>query len=275
MQGGETILPRDDEPGGLRVSRLAAVARDVDVLIALARADLLDRYGRGAVRFAKWLLDPFALAGVYLVLIAVLLDRGGPSPGLSVACAVVPFQLLMSTVINALQAPLNRRSIVLNMGFRRVLLPASAAITETFAFVASLLLLALMMAVYGIAPTAAALWLVPTLAATIVFALACAYPAYLFGLWFRDLRTLAISFVRIMYFLAPGLVALSEIEGGAQDWVKLNPVTGLFEAYRDALLYGQAPAAWELLYPLGFAAALLAIFVPLYDREQRHVAKLV
>jgi ABC-type polysaccharide/polyol phosphate export permease len=57
--------------------------------------------------------------------------------------------------------------------------------------------------------------------------------------------------------------------------VKLNPVTGLFEAYRDALLYGQAPAAWELLYPLGFAAALLATFALLYEREQRHVAKLV
>jgi lipopolysaccharide transport system permease protein len=257
------------------VNRLATVARDVDVLIALARADLLDRYGRGAVRFAKWLLDPFALAGVYLVLIAVLLDRGGPSPGLSVACAVVPFQLLMSTVINALGAPASRRAIVLNMGFPRMLLPASSAVTETIAFAASLLLLALMMAVYGVAPTAAALWLLPALAATIAFALACAYPAYLVGLWFRDLRPLAISFVRVTYFLAPGLVALSEIEGSAQDWVKLNPASGLFEAYRDALLYGQAPAAWELLYPLGFAAALLAVFGSLYRREQRHIAKLV
>jgi lipopolysaccharide transport system permease protein len=256
--------------------RLAAtVARDLDVLTAIARADLLDRYGRGGVRFAKWLLDPFALAGVYLVLIAVVLDRGGPSPGLSVACAVVPFQLLMSTVINALQAPLTRRSIVLNMGFRRILLPASSTLTETIAFAASLLLLALMMAVYGIAPTAAALWLVPTLAATVLFALACAYPAYLFGLWFRDLRPLAVSFVRTSYFLAPGLVALSEIEGDAQDLVKLNPVTGLFEAFRDALLYGQAPAAWELLYPIGFAAGLLAVFVPLYRREQRDLAKLI
>ena len=257
------------------MSRLATVARDVDVLVALARADLLDRYGRGSIRFAKWLLDPFALAGVYLVLIAVLLDRGGPSPGLSVACAVVPFQLLMSTVINALQAPVNRRSIVLNMGFRRILLPASAAVTESLAFGASLLLLVLMMAVYGIAPTAAALWVVPAIAATVLFALACAYPAYLCGLWFRDLRPLVISVVRISYFLAPGLVALSEIEGGAQDWVKLNPVTGLFEAFRDALLYGQAPAAWELLYPLGFAAVLLAIFGPIFAREQRHVAKLI
>jgi lipopolysaccharide transport system permease protein len=252
---------------------VATAARDGDVLIALARADLLDRYGRGGLRLAKWLLDPFALTGVYLVLIAVLLDRGGEAPGLNVACAVVPFQLLMTTIVNAMGASVTRRSIILNMNFRRVLIPASAAMTETIAFAGSVALLALMMVVYGIAPTAAILWLLPTIALTVLFAVACAYPAFIFGVWFRDLRPFAISFVRAIYFLAPGVIALSEIQGSAQDWVKLNPVTGLFEAYRDALLYGHSPAAWELLYPLGFAAALLAIFVPLFRREQRHLAK--
>jgi homopolymeric O-antigen transport system permease protein len=209
------------------------------------------------------------------VLIAVVLDRGGRAPGLSVACAVVPFQLLMTTVVNSLGAPVTRRSIVLNMSFPRALVPVSVAFTETAAFGASVVLLALMMAVYGIAPTPAVLWLVPAFAVTVLFAIACSYPAFIFGLWFRDLRPLAVSFVRTIYFLAPGLVALSEIHGRAQDLVKINPATGLFEAYRDALLYGQAPAAWELLYPLGFAAALIAAVLPLYCGEQRHLAKLI
>jgi ABC-type polysaccharide/polyol phosphate export permease len=249
------------------------VARDIDVLIALTRADLLDRYGRGGLRMAKWLLDPFALTGVYLVLIAVVLDRGGRAAGLSVACAVVPFQLLMTTIVNAMGGSITRRSIILNMDFRRMVLPASSAMTETVAFAGSIALLALMMGVYEIGPTPSVLWLLPTVAVSVLFAVACAYPAFIFGVWFRDLRPFAISFVRAIYFLAPGVIALSEIQGSAQDWVKLNPVTGLFEAYRDALLYGQAPAAWELLYPLGFAAGLLAIFGPLFRREQRHLAK--
>ena len=57
--------------------------------------------------------------------------------------------------------------------------------------------------------------------------------------------------------------------------MELNPLTGLFESYRAALLYGHAPAAWELLYPLGIAAVLLAVFLPIYRSEQRHLAKLV
>jgi ABC-type polysaccharide/polyol phosphate export permease len=166
-----------------------------------------------------------------------------------------------------------RRSLILDLDFRRVLLPAAVTITETLGFAASLSLLALMMAVYGVPPTAAALWLVPTVAVTLVFTLASSYPAMLFGVWFGRLIPFALSALRILYFLAPGVVALSQIHGTANELIRINPLTGIFEAYRDALLYGQAPDAWELLYPLAFALALLAIFLPIFRSEQRHLAK--
>jgi ABC-type polysaccharide/polyol phosphate export permease len=78
-----------------------------------------------------------------------------------------------------------------------------------------------------------------------------------------------------LYFVAPGLIALSEITGRAHDLIRINPLTGLFEAFRDILLYGQRPAAWELLIPLGFAVVLLVAFVPVYRRDQVHFAKVV
>ena len=56
------------------------------------------RYGRGRVRFLKWVLDPIAALGVYLLLVALVLDRGGDAIGLSLACAIVPFQLMITSV---------------------------------------------------------------------------------------------------------------------------------------------------------------------------------
>ena len=223
----------------------------------------------------KWLVDPFALVGVYLVLVTFVLERTGPAPGLSLACAVVPFQLVMMTVVNALQAVALRQSIILNMDFRRALIPISSALTETVAFAASLLLIALMMAVYGVGPTAALAWLPAVLAVNVFFAVACAYVASLFGLWFTDLRPFAISFVRTLFFVAPGLVTLSSIGGRAHDLVRLNPLTGLFESFRSVLLEGERPAAWELLAPAAAGALLLALLLPLYLREQRQFAKVV
>jgi ABC-type polysaccharide/polyol phosphate export permease len=247
----------------------------VDVLVALMQSDLRSRYGRGPWRMVKWLLDPFALTGVYLILVTVVLDRGGRAAGLSLACAVVPFHLVMTTIINALGALQLRSSIILNMAFDRVLIPVSSALTETVAFAASLNLIVLMMVIYGVAPTLAVVWLPVVVAVNIVLAVGFAYAASLAGLWFSDLRPFAVSFVRAMFFLAPGVVPLSEVGGRTSDLLRLNPLTGIFEAYRSVLVYGHRPSAWQLLYPLAAAALLFAVFLPLYVSEQRQFAKVV
>ena len=84
-----------------------------------------------------------------------------------------------------------------------------------------------------------------------------------------------MSFVRTLFFLAPGLVPLSQIHGRAHDLLRFNPFTGLFESYRDVFLFGRTPAPWQLLYPSACAALLLLAFVPLYRSEQSQFAKIV
>ncbi|MFY9578048.1 MAG: hypothetical protein WAQ33_01875 [Gaiellaceae bacterium] len=254
----------------------ASPGRAVDVLVVLTESDLRARYGRGPWQLVKWLVDPFALVGVYLLLVTFILRRPGDAPGLSLACAVVPFQLVMMTVINAMGAVQLRGSIIRNMAFDRVLIPVSSALTEAIAFAASFVLFAVLMGAYGIKPTGALLWLPVVVLLTIAFAIACAFIAsLLIGLWFRDLRPFAMSFVRALFFLAPGLVPISEIGGRAQTFVKLDPFTGLFEAYRSVVLGGHRPAFWQLGIPLAWATLLLVVALPIYVREQEQFAKVV
>lgn len=262
----------------MRIGTEAARARfrhGLDLLIVLAGSDLRMRYGRGSYRILRWLLDPFAALGVYLLLVALLLRRGTDATGLSLACAIVPFQLLVTSIVNALQSVATRGSILVNMSFPRFLIPLSSVATESVAFTASLVLLPLMMIVYAVGVTPAILWLPVALALTLVLAIALAYPSTLFGIWYPEMLPFAVSLVRAFFFLAPGLVALDQVTGTARDLLPYNPLTGLFECFRDALLYGRAPAAWELLSPLAAAALILAVAVPVYRREQRHLAKLL
>jgi lipopolysaccharide transport system permease protein len=257
------------------VATQTGIVRSWEVLLTLALADLKARYGRGHWQLIKWLIDPYAVAGVYLIFVALIIDREGEAPGLSVACAVVPFQLFLTTTMRSLLTVRNRGPVILNVGFRRDLIPAATTLTETIGFLSSLTLLVLMMIVYGAAPTIALLWMPVVLALTVIFALACAYPFALFGLWFFELIGFAQSATRIFFFLAPGMVALDQIHGDGADLIRLNPLTGIFESYRDVLLSGQSPAAWEILYPLAFSVVLLAIFVPIFRREERHLGKVV
>jgi lipopolysaccharide transport system permease protein len=245
------------------------------VLVALTRADLRVRYGRGVWQVVKWVLDPFALVGVYLLLRVVIFDRGGEAVGLTLACSVVPFQVVLLSCASSLSAVGVREPIVLNMRFDRMLIPLGTVMTEALAFAASFLLFPLMMLVYGVEPTSALLWLPVVIAVTLTLAAGLSYPAALVGLWFPSFKVFAAQALRIAYFASPGLVALSEISDGVRRWIHFNPLTGLFESFRHVFLYGTPPEAWHLLYPALVGLGLAAIFVPVYRHEQRHFAKLV
>jgi lipopolysaccharide transport system permease protein len=233
------------------------------------------RYGRGAIRVVKWLVDPLAAMGVYLALIAFAVSKRGPSPGLSLACAVIPFQLIVGTAVNAMSAIHIRRNVLLNMGFDRTLIPVSSVLTETVVFLAGFSLLAGMMVVYRHTPTIAIAWFPVVLAVNIVFAVGLAYPATIFGVWYSDLRLFGVSVVRTLFFLSSGLVPLAAVSGDAHTLLRLNPLTEIFEGYRDIFLYDRAPRPVNLLYPLLVGAVLVLAFVPLYRREQRQFAKVV
>jgi lipopolysaccharide transport system permease protein len=251
------------------------VPRALDLLRALTEADLRFRYGRGPWRFLRWLLEPFALVGVYLILMTFVLRRPGEAPGLSLAAAIVPFQLVIATVANSMVALDIRRPILLNMSFRRALIPVSSALTEAMSFSASFLLIVVMMIAYQVAPTLALLWLPLVIVVTVYVAVAAAYAACLLAVWLHEFKPFLLSFVRMLFFLSPGLVPLSQTSTNVRRILELNPFTGLFELFRDVFLSGRTPAPWEFLYPTAIASLLLAVFVPLFRAEQRQFAKVL
>jgi len=255
-------------------SRLT-LRRAIDVLTALSISDFRVRYGRGGARVFKWLMDPVAALAIYLTLVVLVLDRPGPAPGLSLACAVVPFQLVMMTFVNSLRCIETRRAILLNVSIPRGLIPLASAFTESIAFTAGLSIPFVMMIIYDVAPTASIVWLIPGIALTFGLSVSLGYVGALLGIWFPDLTSFFVSSARALFFLAPGLIAFDQISAEGRDLLPINPMTGIFETYRDALLYGQAPAAWQLMVPLAAAVLILAIALPVFLREAPHLAKVV
>ena len=198
-------------------------AKRIDLLIALSSSDLRARYGRGSWKSLKWLLDPFFATGVYLILVTFVINRPGVAPGLSIACATVPFQLVIASVVNGLGSIQLRHSIVLNTRFDRSMIPLAGVITETIAFGSALVLLAVMMAVYSIPPTLAILWLPVVIGVTVLFSVSLAYPVSLIGLWYPDLRTFVVSAMRTLFFVAPGLVALDQVPDRRPEVAEAQP----------------------------------------------------
>jgi lipopolysaccharide transport system permease protein len=277
VEGELKVLSRPAHlpPRARLLNAIRSLRRSADLLRALTEADLRFRYGRGPGRFLRWLLEPFALVGVYLLLITFVLDRPGEAPGLSLAAAIVPFQFVLLTVANAMEAINVRRPILLNMRFERKLIPLSSTLTESTSFIASFLVIVVMMVAYHVAPTAAIVWLPLIVVVNFYLAASWAYAASLLGLWLHELKPFLLSFVRMLFFLGPGLVPLAAASARSKEILRFNPLSGLFEAYRSVFLDGQAPAPWEVLFPFAIASLILIVFVPLYGSEQSQFAKVV
>lgn len=261
-------------PGGVGAAAPGSVMRRLHILVALARSDLRIRYGRGGWQVVNWLVNPFALVGIYLLL-RLVLGRGGNEAALSIACAVVPFQLVLLAFDSSFGAVALREPILLNRRFDRMLIPPAAVLTESLAFAASFLMFPLTMAIYGVGPSWSLLWLPVVVGATLVLAVGVAWPAALLGIWLPTTRVFASQGLRVLFFAAPGIVALSEIPPDIRDWIVFNPLTGLFESFRHVFMYADSPEFWHLAYPVALGLALTLVFLPLYRREQRHFAKLV
>jgi ABC-type polysaccharide/polyol phosphate export permease len=112
-------------------------------------------------------------------------------------------------------------------------------------------------------------------AVTLLLAFGAAWPCTLLGLWLPTIKLFANQALRILFFAAPGIVALSEVSEGVHRWIVYNPLTGLFESFRHVFLYGNSPEFWQLAYPAATGVLLTLVFLPLCRREQRHFAKLV
>ena len=238
-----------------RFTLTSGVRRRLEVIWALSRSDLKIRYGRGVWQLGNWLINPFAQVGVYLLL-RLVLSRDAPSAALSIACAVVPFQLIVLTVESSMSAVSLREPVLLNRSFDRLLLPIT-------------------MIVGGVAPTWTLLWLPVVVAATLVLALGVAWPATLLGMWFPTIKVVVSQAVRVLFFAAAGIIALREMSDDVRRWIVFNPLTGLFESFRHVVLYGEHPDFWQLAYPVAIGVLLGVVFIPIYRREQRHFAKLV
>jgi lipopolysaccharide transport system permease protein len=87
---------------------------------------------------------------------------------------------------------------------------------------------------------------------------------------YRDLTFLLSFMVQLWMYATPVIYPISTITDEKVRFVmQLNPLTGVFEAFKYGLL-GAGSFSWGLLaYSAAFAAALLAVGIVVFNRVQR------
>lgn len=231
-----------------------------ELLYFLIWRDVKVLYKQTAIGAGWAVLQPLATMAVFTIIFGALAKI--PSDGLPYPIfaytALLPWTYFSQAVTRSGTSVVGDANLISKVYFPRLLVPLSAALAPLVDFAIAFVLLLGMMAWYGIAPTAATLALPAVFVLAIVTAMAVGLWLSALNVLYRDVRH-AIPFLLLLWMYAsPIAYPVSLVPERWRALYGLNPMVGVIEGFRWALLGG---AGHDLATIMTSAIAVVILFV--------------
>ena len=248
-----------------------------DLLVTLANRDLKLRYKQTVLGVAWVILQPLLSAGVFSFVfgtVARLPSTGVPYLVFSFA-GLLGWNFFSGVLSKVSSSLVGNSSLISKIFFPRLVLPLSTVISALVDLGVSAGMMAVLMIVYHIVPSATLLLLPVTL--LILSALALGL-----GLWtaalmvsYRDVQYILPVFLNILLYASPVAYGVAAVPARWRWVYLLNPLTPPLEALRAGLLGQAFPDVRSLLVSAGIAAALLTAGLYAFKRMERTFADVI
>ena len=229
-----------------------------ELFLFLVWRDILVRYKQTVIGILWALARPLLTMLVFTLVfskLAKLPSDGAPYPIL-VFAALLPWQFFSSAFSGAGDSLVGNAGMISKVYFPRLVIPASAVIVSFVDFLISIIILIGLMIWYGFEPNLRML----SLPLFILIAFAAATGA---GLWvaalnvrYRDFRFIVPFVVQFGLYISPVGFSSSIVPEQWRLLYSLNPMVGVIDGFRWAILGGNTPLYWP-----GFIASLFLILV--------------
>lgn len=244
-----------------------------DLVLLLARRDLAARYKETLVGAAWAVARPAVTLAVFVLVFgrwSRLPSEGVPYP-LFVLAAILPWQFLSAAVSESSQSLVGNAALVTKVYFPRILVPTAGIATALTDFFVSLVLYAGMCIWYGVWPTAP-LSAVGLLLLSVVLALGAGWWVAALAARYRDVRFLVPFVLQIAVLVSPVGFSSRVVPDEWRTLFALNPLVGLIDGWRWALVGAPPPALGALLWSASAAVLLAATAVSYFQQTERTLA---
>jgi lipopolysaccharide transport system permease protein len=238
---------------------LAEIWRHRELVFFMAWRDVQLRYRQTLLGVGWAILQPLLTTAVF----ALFFGRFGgiPSDGVPypifALAGLIPWQLFAFALLQSSGSLVENQNILRKVSFPRVIIPLASVGAGVLDFLVSFLLLLAAMAWYRIAPTPRLVALVPLVLLSLVAALGVGLWMATLNVRYRDIRH-TVPFLSQLWLLATPVAYPSSIV--PESWrtlLGLNPMAGVVEGFRWALLGVGQPSAGLLAVSTIVALALL------------------
>lgn len=288
-----TVATRSDSPPAslgklvIRPSRgwvklgLKELWRYRELLYFLTWRDVLIRYKQAVLGVAWAVLQPVLTMVVFTVIFNKLLGVGTGVYEVPYAVFVysglLPWNLFSGSLARSGASVVGNASLITKVYFPRLVIPFSGVLAALPDFLISSCVLAVLMAVYGVAPTINVIFLPFFVLLALLTALGVALWLSALNVLYRDVQYIIPFLIQLWMFISPVMYPMSRIET-YPPWVQviynLNPMTGVIAGFRWALFGEQAPGQ---LLGVSVVAVLVILVGGLYyfRRMERVFADIV
>jgi lipopolysaccharide transport system permease protein len=227
------------EPSNTWVSlKLGELWQYRELLYFLIWRDIKVRYKQTALGAAWAIIQPLfsmLIFSLFFGRLAKMPSDGIPYPLFSLA-ALVPWTFFANGLNQSSNSLVASANLLKKVYFPRLVIPIATVLAGVVDFALSFVVLLGLMAFYGVAPTINLLWMPLFLLLALVTSLAVGLWMSALNVKYRDVRYIVPFLIQVWMFSTPIVYPSSLLPASWRTIYGLNPMVGVVEGFRWALL---------------------------------------
>jgi lipopolysaccharide transport system permease protein len=262
-------VPGDSEPSvtvirpsrGWAPLRLSELWEYRELLYFLVWRDIKVRYKQTALGAAWAIIQPFFTMLVFTLFFGRLanIQSDGVPYALFSFAALVPWTFFANGLSQSADSLVGSANLIKKVYFPRLVVPLAAVLSGVVDFALAFLVLIAMMLYFGIVPTLNVIWLPLLLLLALITALGVGLWLSALNVEFRDVRYVVPFLIQFWLFATPIAYPSSLLSEPWRTLYGLNPMAGVVEGFRWALIgTNTAPGAMILVSALAAVAILVS-----------------
>ena len=261
--------------------QLRALWQYRELLYFLVWRDLKVRYKQTLLGVGWIILQPIISMVIFSFLFGGLLDvpSGGVPYPIFVYSGLLPWNYFANSLNRSSTSLVNNQNLITKVYFPRLVVPMSGVLSGLVDFFVSFIVLIGLMIVFNFYPTPNAIYLPAFLLLAIISALG-------FGLWvsalnvrYRDVNYITPFLIQIWMYITPVIYPVTIIPERFRFLLALNPMTGVVEGFRWALLGEQLadvqPPGFVFLFSIGVSLLVLVSGAIYFRYTERRFADII
>lgn len=270
--------------------RVAQNLYDYRELVAtLAWKNIALRYKQAYLGIAWAVIKPVTLMLIFtLVRSFVGIDSGSiPYPVLTFA-ALMPWIFFQESASEGVNSVVGNTALIKKIYFPREIFPITSVTTKLIELGINFVILAALMAWFGMVPSVHALWVPLIIAYTVLAALVVSLFGAAVNVYFRDVGQALPVLLNLLMYASPVIYPLQLVQDkllvqqAAGEWSQLlytlytlNPLAGIIDAFQSVVLRNQAPDLGALLPGMVLVAVLLPLSYLYFKRAEAYFADVI